>query len=98
MQEKVKLGFRIGPSIIISVIISLSIAASLYLLLWARTAKIAYIDTGRLIVGFSAANDVEKEVKIEDDKWQGQLKILQDSLQAQVDRERAGEGLKPSPV
>jgi hypothetical protein len=48
----------------------------------AKSPKIAYIDTGKLMVGFSEANKVEKVVKVEDDKWQAQLKVLQDSLQA----------------
>jgi outer membrane protein len=48
------------------------------------TPKIAYVNTGKLMVGFSEANKVEREVKAEDDKWQAQLKILQDSLQAQI--------------
>ena len=46
----------------------------------------ALIDTGKLIVGFSEADNVERAVKVEDDKWQVSLKVLQDSLQAQVDR------------
>jgi Skp family chaperone for outer membrane proteins len=50
------------------------------------TTRIAYVNTGKLMVGFSEANKVEREIKAEDDKWQAQLKILQDSLQAQIDR------------
>ena len=50
-------------------------------MLGAKSPHIAYIDTGKLLVGFSAANDVEKQVKVEDDKWQVELKVLQDSLQ-----------------
>jgi len=69
------------PSVIISAIISLSIAAALFFMLGAKSPHIAYIDTGKLLVGFSAANDVEKQVKVEDDKWQVELKVLQDSLQ-----------------
>jgi outer membrane protein len=46
--------------------------------------KIGYIDTGKLLIGFSEANKVESEIKAEDDKWQAQLKQLQDSLQATI--------------
>jgi outer membrane protein len=46
--------------------------------------KIGYVDTGKLLVGFSEANKVEREIKAEDDKWQAQLKMLQDSLQATI--------------
>lgn len=42
---------------------------------------LAYINTGKLIVGFSEANKVEKEIKVEDDKWQAQYKQLMDSVQ-----------------
>ncbi len=48
------------------------------------TPKIAYVNTGKLMIGFSEANKVEKEIKAEDDKWQVQLKTLQDSLQAAI--------------
>lgn len=48
------------------------------------TPKIAFVDTGKLLVGFSEAAKVEKEIKTEDDKWQAQLKILQDSLQSTI--------------
>jgi outer membrane protein len=48
------------------------------------TPKIAYVNTGKLLIGFSEANKVEKEIKGEDEKWQAQLKILQDSLQAVI--------------
>jgi outer membrane protein len=48
------------------------------------TPKLAYVNTGKLIVGFSEAAKVEKELKAEDEKWRGQLKILQDSLQAAI--------------
>jgi Skp family chaperone for outer membrane proteins len=37
------------------------------------------------MVGFSEANKVERELKAEDEKWQEQLKVLQDSVQATVD-------------
>ena len=37
------------------------------------------------MVGFSEANKVERVLKAEDEKWQEQLKVLQDSVQAAVD-------------
>jgi outer membrane protein len=46
--------------------------------------KIAYVNTGKLLVGFSEAAKTENEIKAEDDKWQAQLKQLQDSLQATI--------------
>jgi Skp family chaperone for outer membrane proteins len=83
MSEDRKSSSGIIPSVIVSAIISLSIAAVLFFLVSAKSPHIAYIDTGKLMVGFSEANKVEKEVKIEDNKWQAELKVLQDSLEAQ---------------
>jgi hypothetical protein len=48
------------------------------------TPHIAYVDTGKLMVGFSKANNVDKEVKVEDDAWHAQLKVLADSLNTQM--------------
>ncbi len=76
----------IVPSLIISALISLTIAGTFFFLSGLSSPHIAYIDTGKLIVGFSEADNVERAVKVEDDKWQVSLKVLQDSLQAQVDR------------
>jgi Skp family chaperone for outer membrane proteins len=45
----------------------------------------AYVDTARLMVGFSEAAQVQRELKAEDDKWQTQLKVIQDSVQSAVD-------------
>jgi len=84
MSEDQKSAIESGivPSIIVSAIISLSIAAALFFLLGAKFPKIAYVDTGKLMVGFSEANNVDKEVKVEDDAWHAQLKVLADSLNA----------------
>jgi Skp family chaperone for outer membrane proteins len=46
--------------------------------------RIAYVNTGKLMIGFSESAKVEKEIKVEDDQWQGQLKQLQDSLQGTI--------------
>jgi outer membrane protein len=48
-------------------------------------SKIAYVNSNKLMVGFSEAAKAEREIKSEDEKWQGQLKILQDSLKATMD-------------
>jgi Skp family chaperone for outer membrane proteins len=48
--------------------------------------KVAYINTGKLMVGFSESAKIEKELKAEDDRWQAQYKALSDSLQAQIDK------------
>jgi outer membrane protein len=48
------------------------------------TPRIAYINTGKLLIGFSESNKLEKELKAENDKWQTQLKELEDSIQTQV--------------
>jgi outer membrane protein len=50
------------------------------------TPRIAYINTGKLLVGFSEAAKVEREVKAEDDKWRAQYKALTDSLQTSIDK------------
>jgi outer membrane protein len=74
-------------AIVLSVIISLALAIAAFLTMsYFLTPRIAYINTGRLMVGFSEANKIEKEVKVEDDKWQAQYKALSDSLQAQIDK------------
>lgn len=47
--------------------------------------KIAYVDTGKLMVGFNEANKVDRELKEKDAEWKKQLKILKDSLAAHVE-------------
>lgn len=46
--------------------------------------KIAYVDTQKLMLGFSEATKVEKVLKNENDKWQKELQILKDSLDVHV--------------
>jgi hypothetical protein len=53
---------------------------------WYFTPKIAYVDTSKLMVGFSEAAEVERELNAEDAKWWEQLKELEDSLRASIDR------------
>ena len=66
------------------------------LLLMNDNSKIVYVDTSRLMVGFSEANKVEKELKAEDEKWREQLKILQDSVKMAMDQmSKEFDGAKP---
>jgi outer membrane protein len=46
--------------------------------------KIAYVDTSKLLIGFSEAAKIERELKAEDDKWKEQMKAVQDSLESAV--------------
>ena len=46
---------------------------------------LAYIDTSRLMVGFSEANKAQRELKEDSKTWQSQLKVLQDSVQSAID-------------
>jgi Skp family chaperone for outer membrane proteins len=48
--------------------------------------RVAYINTGKLLVGFSEAAKTEKELKVEDEKWQAKYKALSDSLQEQINK------------
>lgn len=48
-------------------------------------SRIAYIDINKILVGFSDAAKVEKDLKAEDEKMQAELKILQDTLAAQIE-------------
>ena len=48
--------------------------------------RLAYVETGRLMVGFKDAAQIDKEIVAENEKWQAQAKILRDSVQVQVDR------------
>lgn len=47
--------------------------------------KIAYIDSGKLLIAFSESAKIQNELKAEDEKWQTDLKKLQDSLKVAVD-------------
>lgn len=48
--------------------------------------RVAYVDTARLMVSFSEAAKVERELKAEDEKWRANLKVLEDSVQAAAKR------------
>jgi Skp family chaperone for outer membrane proteins len=69
--------------ILINVVLIIIYGTVNYLFL---SPKIAYVNTGTLLVGFSEASKIEHELKVDNDKWQGQLKLLQDSLQLIMDQ------------
>jgi len=48
--------------------------------------KIAYVDTGKLMVGFNEAAKVDRELQEVEKEWQSKIKILNDSLAAQVEK------------
>lgn len=68
-------------SLLLTILIAATLAVAAIKFL-TPTQKFAYVDTGRLMVGFSDANAVEKELKVENDKLQIQNKMREDSLQA----------------
>lgn len=49
------------------------------------TPRIAYVNTGKLMVGFSESAKVEKEIAAEEEKWQADLKEMEKKLKAAVD-------------
>lgn len=64
------------------------IASSIMILLFQSLfpkPKIAYIDSGKLLIAFSESAKIQNELKTEDEKWQADLKKLQDSLKVSID-------------
>ncbi len=47
--------------------------------------KMAFVDSQRLMTGFKEANQADKELRDEDAKWRGNLKVLEDSIKAFMD-------------
>jgi Skp family chaperone for outer membrane proteins len=47
--------------------------------------RIAYVNTGKLMVGFSEAAKVEREVAAEEEKWKEQLGEMEKELKAAID-------------
>lgn len=86
-MSKQNTNLNISPYIIQTVItIALIIIGFYAMTTWIKPiAKIAYVDTAKLLIGFSEANKVQRELKEENDKWIKKLKILEDSLQATID-------------
>jgi outer membrane protein len=50
-----------------------------------REPKIAYVDTSKLLVGFSSSAKVAEEMKAEEDIFQKKLKMIQDSIKSIVE-------------
>jgi len=67
---------------IIAVIIVVNVFFIWFIFFGGSSPHIAYVDTGKLMIGFSDANNVDMQVKVEDDAWRAQLKVLQDMLSA----------------
>ena len=65
---------------------SLLILGVFFLVFHSGAPKVAYVSTGKLMIGFSEANVIDKELKVEDDAWRAQLKSLEDSLHGQMDK------------
>lgn len=69
--------------IIISIV--LSVAATLAVIkVFSPIRKLAYIETSRLLVGYSEADAANKELKAADEKWQKQFTAMKDSLQTLI--------------
>lgn len=47
--------------------------------------KIAYVDTGKLMIAFTEASRAQKSLEEQGTKWKDQYKTLQDSVQAAMD-------------
>lgn len=50
-----------------------------------ETKKVAFVDSQRMLTSFKEANQVNKEVEVEDRKWKTALMAMEDSLQAFMD-------------
>jgi Skp family chaperone for outer membrane proteins len=65
------------------VVAPVAILAAIWVL--ASIPRVAYIETSRVMTGFSDAAAAEKEIHAEEVKAEAQSKVLQDSLQAVID-------------
>ncbi len=74
---------KIAIHVIFTIIIS-SIMVFLFQMFFPKP-KIAYIDSGKLLIAFSESAKIQNELKTEDEKWQADLKKLQDSLKVSID-------------
>jgi len=74
-----------SKSLVIVVILSLLLSGGAAVKSFFFIPHIAYVNTNKLLVGFSEAAKVDHEIKAEEDKIQAQLKLLQDTLQGTVD-------------
>lgn len=60
-------------------------ALGMQLLKGGAEKRIAFVDTNRLMTGFSEAHKANKDIKVEDDKWRGNVKVMEDSLKSFMD-------------
>lgn len=47
--------------------------------------RMAFVDTNRMMTGFSEAHKANNDIKLQDEKWKVNLKILDDSLKSFMD-------------
>lgn len=47
--------------------------------------RLAFVDTNRLMTAFTEAHKANNEIKVEDEKWRGNLKVMEDSLKSFMD-------------
>ena len=67
-------------SILTAVLLSVLICKYLF-----TPNKIAYVDSSKLMIGFSEANKVNKEIEAEKKQYEENLKVLEDSVKANMD-------------
>jgi len=67
-------------TILIAVVLSLTFGRILF-----GGPRVGYVENSKLMIGFSEASRADKEIRKHDEKWQEQLKVVQDSVQAAVD-------------
>ncbi len=85
-QNKSNLNINSSSVIIILISVILAVLISYSINIFSnKPLKLAYVDTAKLMVGFSEANKVDKELKSEDDKLKKQLKEIEDSLQSSIE-------------
>lgn len=48
-------------------------------------SRIAFVDTNRLMTAFTEAHKANQEIKVEDEKWKGNVKVMEDSLKSFMD-------------
>lgn len=82
-----KTPWRPDPLAVLALVLA---AAALTLIFWkgglgGGSRKQAFVDTQRLMLGFKAANLVNKELEVEDLKWKTDLNSMQDSLKSFMD-------------
>ena len=71
-------------SIIVTVVIALIVSLAVSKLVSAP-AKIVYVDTTKLLLGFSEANTINKELEGEQKEYETNLQALRDSVKNQMD-------------